>query len=165
MTSNVGEEISQSNSAAVDLAYGIALSAYVSAREQWENVHRRLDALLSFVTTLTIATPVAAQAVLDDPDFGSPLLIGAGALYALLVLIALTARSFGAIRQISPRELHEQWLHLDEGEFKLGIIDWSGRHSDQSQRLIARKSFAANVMALLFVAEALTLVAWIGTTA
>ena len=165
MDSNKGEEVPRSNSAAVGLAYEIALSAYVPAREQWENVHRRLDALLSFVTTLTIATPVAAQAVLDNPDFASPLLIGAGVVYALLVLIALVARSFGAIRQISPRELHEQWLHLDEREFKLGIIDWSGRHSDQAQRLIARKSFAANVMALLFVAEALTLVAWVGTTA
>ncbi len=157
-------EIPQPKSAAVDLAYEVALSAYVSAREQWESVHRRLDTLLSFVTTVTIATPVAAQAVLDDPDFSSPLLIGASTLYALIVLIALIARSFGAIRQISPRELHEQWLHLDGREFKLGIIDWSGRHSEQAQRLIARKSFAANFMALLFVTEALTLVAWIGTT-
>ena len=156
-------EIPQPTSAAVDLAYEVALSAYVSAREQWESVHRRLDALLSFVTTVTIAAPVAAEAVLDDPDFGSPLTITAGALYVAIVLLALVARSFGAIRQISLRELNDQWLHFGEDEFKRGIIVWAGVHNNQAQVLIGRKNLAANVIAVLFVAEALLVIAWVVT--
>ena len=151
------------NSAAVGLAYEIALSAYVSAREQWESVHRRLDTLLSFVTTVTIAAPVAAQAVLDDPDFGSPLTITAGALYVIVVLLALVARSFGAIRGISLQELSDEWLHLGEDQFKRGIIVWAGIHNNQAQVLISRKNLAANVMAVLFVAEALLVIAWVVT--
>lgn len=148
-------------SAAVDLVYEIAVDAYASAREQWESVHRRIDTFLSFVTTVTIAAPVAAGAVFEDPDFSSPLLISAGAAYLVVVLLALVARSFGAIQQMSPKELQEQWLHLEEGEFKAGIIDWSGRHNARSRVIIARKHFAANTMALFFVVEALLLIAWI----
>lgn len=143
------------------MAYGIALSSYVSVREQWESVHRRLDTLLSFVTTVTIAAPVAAQAVLDDPEFDSPLVITAGALYVAIVLIALIARSFGAIRGISLRELNDEWLQLGEDAFKRGIIGWAGIHNDEAQVLIGRKNLAANAMALAFVAEALLLIAWI----
>ncbi|MDE2670056.1 MAG: hypothetical protein OXI51_10425 [Chloroflexota bacterium] len=160
MTSNVEEGIPRSNSATVDLAYGIALSAYSSSLQQWESVHRRLDALLSFVTTVTIAAPVAAQAVLEDPDFTSPLIILAGALYVVIVFIALVARSFGAILQLSPQELHESWLDLDEDEFKAGVLDWSATHNSRSRVLVTRKNFAAHVMAALFVCEALLLVAW-----
>lgn len=163
MTSKVGEGIPQPDSAAVELAYGIALSSYVSAREQWESVHRRLDTLLSFVTTVTIAAPVAAEAVLDEPDFSSLLIVSAGAVYLLIVLIALIARSFGAIQQISPRELHANWLQYTEEEFREGIIDWSGDHNDHAQVLIDRKNLAANVMALLFAAESLLVIAWVVT--
>lgn len=146
------------------MAYGIALSSYVSVREQWESVHRRLDTFLSFVTTVTIAAPVAAQAVLDDPEFDSPLVITAGVLYVTIVLIALIARSFGAVRGISLQELNDEWLQLDEDTFQRGIIGWSGIHNDEAQVLIARKNLAANVMALAFVAETLLLIAWIVTT-
>ena len=145
------------------MAYDIALGSYVSVREQWESVHRRLDTLLSFVTTVTIAAPVAAQAVLDHADFESPIVVSAGTVYVVIVLIALIARSFGAIQQISPRELHENWLNYAEEEFREGIIDWAGEHNDHAQVLIGRKNLAANVMALLFVAEALLLIAWIVT--
>ena len=145
------------------MAYDIALGSYVSVREQWESVHRRLDTLLSFVTTVTIAAPVAAQAVLDHAGFESPMVVSAGAVYVVIVLIALIARSFGAVQQISPRELHENWLNYAEEEFREGIIDWAGEHNDHAHVLIGRKNLAANVMALLLVAEALLLIAWIVT--
>ena len=133
-------QVPEASPAAVDLAYGIALSAYALAQDRWESVHRRIDTLLSFVTTATIAAPVAAEATLDGrPDFSSPLLISAGAVYLVVVVIALVARSFGSIVQISPRELHDQWLDLDETEFMRGILDWLGRHNERARKLTARK--------------------------
>ena len=78
----------------------------------------------------------------------------------MIVLLALVARSVGSIQQMSPRELQERWLHLEEGDFKMGIIDWSGKNNAHSRTLITRKHFAANAMALLFVVEALLLIAW-----
>ncbi len=77
--------------AAVALAYEIAVSAYTSAREQGESVHRRIDTLLSFITTVTIAAPVAVEAVLESPSFSSPLLIGGIVLYMVTVVMALVA--------------------------------------------------------------------------
>ena len=164
MPDEENRQVPAASAGVVELAYAIAVDTYASAREQWESVHRRLETLLSFVTTVTIAAPVAAEAVLDDPDFGSPLIITAGAIYLLVVLIALVARSFGAIRQISPRELSQQWLRLEEDEFRRGIIGWAGEHSDEAQTLIDRKNLAANVMALLFVTEAVMVTLWVVTT-
>ncbi len=147
----------------VPLAYDIAVTAYEMAHRQWDSVHQRIDVSLSFVTTVSIATPVAAEAVLAKPEFDSPLLLAAGALYVLIVVIALVARSFGSIAQISPRELHEQWLHLGVHEFRQRAIYWSGKHNDAARTLTGRKHLAANVMALFFVGEALLLIAWIAT--
>lgn len=144
-----------------DLAYGVAMAAYDMAQRQWDSVHQRIDVSLSFVTTVTIATPVAGEAVLTSPNFSSPALIAAGALYLLVVALALVARSFGSITQISPTELHENWLHLEGDEFRRRAIYWSGRHNDAARTLIGRKHLAANLMALLFVLEALLLIAWI----
>ena len=46
----------------VPLAYDIAVTAYEMAHRQWDSVHQRIDVSLSFVTTVSIATPVAAEA-------------------------------------------------------------------------------------------------------
>lgn len=146
-----------------DLAYDIAVAAYDMAQRQWDSVHQRIDVSLSFVTTVTIATPVAGEAVLPNPDFSSPVLIAAGALYLLVVAIALVARSFGSITQISPRELHDRWLHLEGHEFRRRTVYWSGMHNGAARTLVGRKHLAANLMAALFVLEALLLIAWIVT--
>ena len=145
----------------VGLAYEIALNSYEQAEQRWDAVHHRIDLLLSFVTTLTVAAPVAAEAVLGDPDFSSPLLFAAGSAYIAVVAIALLMRGSGSILQVSPKELYERWLHLDEVEFKIRIIYWAGAHFDHARRLTYRKVQAANAMALLFILEALLFVAWI----
>ena len=146
-----------------DLAYDIAAAAYEMAQRQWDSAHQRIDVSLSFVTTVTIATPVAGEAVLANPDFSSPVLIAAGALYLLVVAIALVARSFGSITQISPRELHDRWLHLEADEFRRRAVYWSGVHNGAARALIGRKHLGANLMAALYVVEALLLIGWIVT--
>lgn len=163
MTSNVGEGIPRSNSAAVDLAYGIAISAYASAQQRRDSVHQRIDVLLSFVTTVTVAGPVVAAAVLIAPAFGSPLLIGSGAVFAAIVVVGLVARLLGSLQQVSPKELHDGWLHFEEGEFKQRIIFWSGEHNDRARQLTYRKEVAAAAMTILFLIEAVLFLVWVAT--
>ena len=145
----------------VALAYDIAVESYALAERRRDAVHQRIDTLLSFVTTVTVAALVVVAAVFENPDFGSPLLWAAGGAYAMLVLIALTAKSVGALRQLSPKLLYEQWLHLNEHEFRLQMIYWAGEYTNEARRMTHYKARAATAMTVLFLAEGALFLAWL----
>ncbi len=145
----------------VPLAYEIAIASYTLAERRRDAVHQRIDTLLSFATTVTVAALVIAVSVLEQPDFNSPLLWAAGVVYAVLVLSALTARLAGSLRQISPKLLYEQWLHLEEHEFKRQMIYWAGEYADEARKVTNWKAAAATGMAALFVAESALFLAWL----
>ena len=145
----------------VDLAYDIAVQSYDLAERRWDGVNQRIDVFLSFVTTVTVAAPIVATAVLSNPDFRSPLLIAAGSVYLGLVVIALVVRSLGSLREISPKLLYDGWLHLDEDEFKRRLIFWAGQHADEARRKTYRKALAATFLAGLFVVEGALFLAWL----
>ncbi len=140
-------------------AYDIASRSYSYSQQAWDGANHRLDALLSFLTTVTIAVPVAVEAVLADPD--SPFLVAAGAVYLASVLLALVARSRGSLIQISPKELHDNWLYLDEFDFKTDLIYWAGEHGDAARKVLYRKAQAANLITAAFAGEALLFLIWI----
>ena len=147
--------------AAVRLAYDIAVESYALAERRRDAVHQRIDTLLSFVTTVTVAALVVVVSVFENPDLRSPLLWAAGAVYASLVLAGLTAKSWGSLRQVSPKLLHEQWLYLDEAEFRRRMIYWAGEHADEARNVTIRKATVATGMAVLFVAEGALFLAWL----
>ncbi|MCY3602374.1 MAG: hypothetical protein OXH12_04765 [Chloroflexi bacterium] len=144
-----------------DLAYDIAVESFALAERRRDAVHQRIDVLLSFVTTVTVAAPVIVASVFQRPDFNSPLLLAAGGVYTLLVLGALGARLVGSLRQVSPKLLYERWLHLEEPEFKRRMIYWAGEYADEARKLTNLKALAATVMAVLFVVEGALFLAWI----
>lgn len=145
----------------VALAYDIAVESYALAERRRDAVHQRIDTLLSFVTTVTVAALVVVAAVFENPDFGSPLLWAAGGAYALLVLAGLAARSWGSLQQISPKLLYEQWLHLDETEFRSRMIYWAGEHATEARKVTIRKAAVATGMSALFVAEGALFLIWL----
>ncbi len=144
-----------------DLAYDIAVESYSLAERRRDAVHQRIDVLLSFVTTVTVAAPVIVASVFEEPNFNSPLLIAAGVVYLLLVVGALGARLVGSLRQISPKLLYERWLHLEEPEFKRRMIYWAGEHADAARKLTNLKALVATILAVLFVVEGALFLAWI----
>lgn len=159
---NDGEpRVPEASSAAVRLAYDIAVESYALAERRRDAVHQRIDTLLSFVTTVTVAALVVVVSVFENPDLRSPLLWAAGAVYLLLVLCALIAKSVGALRQISPKLLYEQWLHLDEHEFRRRVIYAAGEYADEARRTTLWKTRAETAMAVLFVTEGTLFLAWL----
>lgn len=144
-----------------DLAYDIAVESYALAERRRDAVHQRIDVLLSFVTTVTVAAPVIAVSVFESPRFNSPLLIAAGAVYLGLVLLALVARPLGSLRQISPKLLYEGWLQFEEPDFKRQIIYWAGQHADEARRRTWLLAQLANAMVGLFVAEGTLFLVWL----
>lgn len=145
----------------VALAYDIAVESYALAERRRDAVHQRIDTLLSFVTTVTVAALIVVVSVFENPDLRSPLLWAAGGVYVLLVLAGLAARSWGSLRQISPKLLYEQWLHLDEAEFRNRMIYWAGEHAAEAQKVTIRKATAATGMATLFVVEGALFLIWL----
>lgn len=144
-----------------DLAYAIAIESYTRAESRWDAVHQRVDTLLALVTTVTVAAPIVATALLKSPEFTSPLLIAAGGVYLAILLGAVTVRSAGSLRQLSPQLLYEGWLHLDEGEFKRRLIYWAGIHADDARKKTYLKAFAATLLAVLFLMEIGLFLAWL----
>lgn len=155
-----GSEISREYPG-TDLAYDIAVESYSLAERRRDAVHQRIDVLLSFVTTVTVAAPVIVASVFEEPNFNSPLLIAAGVVYLLLVVGALGARLVGSLRQISPKLLYERWLHLEEPEFKRRMIYWAGEHADAARKVTNLKALVATILAVLFVVEGALFLAWI----
>ena len=158
MTSNVEPD---GEYPGTDLAYDIAVASYSLSERRWDAIHQRIDVLLSFVTTLTVAAPVVAAAVLESPDFASPLLFAAGAVYLALVLVALVARSTGSLRQLSPKRLYEGWLQLEETDFKRRMIYWSGEHADEARKQAYCKTLAATLLVGLFAIEGVLFLVWL----
>ena len=147
--------------AAVALAYEIALNAYATAQQRRDSVHQRIEVLLSFVATVTAAALFAAEVVLDEPEFTSPLLIVAGVLFVVVVTVGLVARVVGALQQVSPQELYDRWLHYNDLEFKRRIVYWSAQHNDRARRITYRKERAADAMTILFLAAGILFLVWL----
>ena len=158
MTSNVEPD---GEYPGTDLAYDIAVASYSLSERRWDAIHQRIDVLLSFVTTLTVAAPVVTAAVLDEPDLESPLLLAAGATYLALVLVALVVRSTGSLRQLSPKRLYEDWLQLEETEFKRRMIYWAGEHADEARKQAYCKTLAATLLVGLFAIEGVLFLVWL----
>lgn len=137
-----------------DLAYDIAVEAYRLSERRWDAVHRRIDALLTFVTTITVAAFVAIEALVDTVGLDSPLLIAAGSCYLVNVALLLGARSLGSIAQLTPAALNGEWLSLEERDFRLRVFYWSARDNAQALRLISLKHRIALVATMLVFAEA-----------
>ena len=144
-----------------DLAYDIAVASYSLAERRWDAVHQRIDVLLSFVTTVTVAAPIVAAAILEKPDFESPLLFAAGAVYLALVLVALVVRSTGSLRQLSPKRLYEGWLQLEEADFKRRMVYWAGEHADEARKQTYSKALAATLLVGLFAVEGALFLVWL----
>lgn len=161
MSVDSNETLASQEYPGTDLAYDIAVSSYSLSERQWDAAHQRIDVLLSFVTTVTVAAPIVATAVLDSPDFRSPLLIAAGGVYLGFVVAALIVRSFGSLRQLSPKLLYDGWLHLDEAEFKRRMIFWAGQHADEARRKTYLKALAATLLVGLFVVEGALFLNWL----
>ena len=164
MASNGDDTVPRPDSAAVELAYGIAITAYGTAQQRRDSVHQRIEVLLSFVATVTAAALFAAEVVLDAPHFTSPLLIVAGSLFVVVLTVGLVARVVGSLQQVSPQELYDRWLHYGDLEFRRRIIYWSGQHNDRARKVTYRKERAADAMTLLFLVAGILFLVWLAAT-
>jgi hypothetical protein len=145
---------------AVGLAYEVALASYEVAQKRYDAIDARIQTLLAFATTLTLAVPAAASSI-RGADLRSRWLISALIAFAGTVAVGTYARWKGDIILLNPKHLYDGWLRYSEWEFKTNMVYWAGEHFEANRRLINSKGRLAVAASIMFALEALMLVVWV----
>ena len=102
---------------AVDLAYEFVRPSYDWVQRRLEAVDNRVQMLMAFAASITLAIPVLAVSAIEEPDFKSVWVFLALANFAVAVVVGAVARLWGGLILVSPKELYQKWLHYSEWEF------------------------------------------------
>ncbi|MEX2446856.1 MAG: hypothetical protein WD734_05890 [Dehalococcoidia bacterium] len=143
----------------VPFAYEFVLPSYEAMFARVEAATSRIDSIVTLSTTLTLAAPALVASVTGAP-LTSRWLYAALVVFMLLLVLAIGMRTRSVITIVSPAVLYETWLHLDEFEFKRRAVYWAGEHFEKNSRTVYRKWIVAQIVGVLFAAEAVLLAIW-----
>tara|TARA_Y100000310_G_C20380717_1_gene667972 strand:- start:102 stop:596 length:495 start_codon:yes stop_codon:yes gene_type:complete len=139
----------------LDRGYDFVLPSYDWALRRFEAIDGRLQGVLSFMATVTLAGPVIGKALSAKADASSPWFIAALSVFAVSAIVGTILRMNGELRIVSLETIHETWVHADEDRFKLDSIHHAGAHLNANLVVIRRK---ANAAALLTGALAIEII-------
>lgn len=149
----------------VHRAYDFVLPSYQLLTARFEAADNRIQSLLTFAASFTVAVPILAKAVNDRVSFRSLWFLGALAVFLLMVVLSIVGRVCGSLRLINPGIFEDDpaWLAHDDWHFKRAMVIWAGKDFKDNKYQVWRKGQIALVMAGLFVLMIGLLVAWIAT--
>lgn len=145
----------------VDLAYEFVKPSYDWLQNRLDAVNGRIEFLLTFSSSITIAAPVFVKALFRDISFGSCWFVGAIVVFVLIALVGLMGRISSGLKLISPQKLYNKWLGWSEWEFKKNAIYWAGKHFQHNALLINKKANFGIAMTILLAIEVVFIVLWI----
>lgn len=152
------EQESEEQPTSMDIAYKFVLPSYEWTLRRLEAVESRLQSLLMFVASITLAIPVIAGALIEDlSSIANAWAIAIFLCAALAAGIGLGARWKGLVfLDLNDRinaTGHSRW------QFRRDTLCHARFHYDQNTRRIAWKGLAADAMSFLVLVEA-SLGAW-----
>jgi len=159
MEKELGKDESQYPS--VELAYEFVKSSYDWMLSRIEAINSKIQGLLTFATTVAVAMPIFAKALVGDIDFSSGWFYGATISYVLLAIMGIFGMRMGKVRLVHPMKLYEKWLHKSLWEFKKDTIYVAGQDFEDNKKLIDRKSLLRDIMTLFLLLEILCIIVWI----
>jgi hypothetical protein len=127
-----------------------------------ESSFSRIQGLLTIASTVTLGVPAFAVSVKRDISLLSPWFVTAALLYVAIVAIGIVARDWGDLVLLDPGKLYRESLHLTEWEFKKDVVYFAGQHFAHNQALANRKATLSRIMSVMFAAEVVTLLIWLG---
>jgi hypothetical protein len=148
----------------VGLAYDFVKPSYEWLQNRLDAVNSRIEFLLTLSSSITVATPVFAKALLTDIYFGSCWFVAAIVVFVSIALIGLIGRMFSGLKLISPQKLYDGWLSWSEWEFKKNAIYWAGKHFQLNASLVNKKANFGVVMTALLVIEVVLIVLWVASS-
>jgi hypothetical protein len=140
----------------IELAYPLALESYQLAMTRFEAVNSRIQTILGFGMTFTIAVPTLLSALTIKMRAGW--LCAAICLFVLAAAVGVIGQLKGRLMMITPKILYEYWLQLPAVEFKKNLIFSAGQHLERNAKLIARKQYFLVASTAIFFLDALCLV-------
>jgi hypothetical protein len=155
----MAEQCSSQSFPAVETAYPLAVSAYDVALKRFDAIDGKLNTLITFAVTVSLAVPVLANA--KGLSFRSGWLVVAVSAFVFGVGVATFARLNGKLNLLDPKVMYDSYLDLDEWNFKRHTIYWAGENFRHNQSLINRNGNLAAVSASLFALEAVAVGAWV----
>lgn len=123
-------------------------------------VDGRIQALTTFVATITLGVPAFGRAVGSTLPFTSPWFIGAGLVATATVLLGIVARGRGVIALPHPSKLYETSMELTKWEYQRDALFFAGEHFTANNRSLESKHRALMGMTSLFLLELACLFVW-----
>jgi hypothetical protein len=145
----------------VHLAYEFVKPSYDWLQKRLDAVNARIEFLLTFSSSVTIAAPIFVKALYADVNFWSSWFIATLCIFVVIALVGLIGRMSGGLKLVSPQKLYDQWLNWSEWEFKKNAIYWAGKHFEYNASLVRRKANFAIGMSVLLVLEVVFIVTWV----
>jgi hypothetical protein len=142
----------------VDLAYELALTSYDTAFKQLDNMDARIQTLMAFGTTVSLALPAIFMS--KGISFASGWFVAAVLTYILAIAVGIYARLTGDLTLPNPKILHKDWLDFSVQEFKEKFTYYAGEHFDKHTDLSRWKWQLLTLMSLLFLLQGILLVLW-----
>lgn len=145
----------------LDRAFEFVLPSYQWALQRFEAIDARLQGVLTFAVTITLAGPVVGKLLVPNITGDSIWLAVALVTFGLAIVLGSAARVLGSVRLMSPTTLFNEWLEESEREFDENAVYWAGQHLDRNVKIIGRKALSATVVTVLVAIEGLGFVKWI----
>lgn len=164
MGNKVNDE--ESKYPSVSLAYEFVKPSYDWLQNRLDAVNGRIEFLLTFSSSITIATPVFVKALFRDISFGSCWFVSAIVVFGLITLVGFMGRTSSGLKLISPQKLYNKnWLGWSEWEFKKNAIYWAGKHFQHNALLINKKANFGIAMTILLAMEVVLIILWVAQSA
>jgi hypothetical protein len=149
----------------VDTAFDIVKPSYDWLLSRFDAVNGRIQPLLTFSATLTVATPVFVKTLFPDVDFASPLFIAAIVAFVLTAIVGTLGNMITGVQIMNPQKLYDRWLSWPTWEFKKNAIYWAGRDFNANASKVNKKGNCLLVVNGLLVLEVLLVVCWVAVSA
>ena len=141
----------------VHLAYEIAMKSYDEAMKRSDVADDAIDKLRSWITTVNLAF-IAWMLPRLSVNLWFVISI---AIFVLIIVLSVLAKSRGALLLPSPRELYNKYLHWSEWEFKKNMTYWAAEHFEKNKAYVAKKARYIVIIFTLFLLEVETMVSWV----
>jgi len=142
------------------LAYEFVKPSYDWMLNRFEAMNSKIQMLLTFATTVTVAVPIFAKAIFDGIDLNSGWFYGAIICYVLLAISGIIGMRLGKLSLVHPMKLYDEWLKDSPWEFQKDSIYFAGKDFEDNKKVIENKNLFRDIMTAFLLLEIVFTVVW-----
>jgi hypothetical protein len=147
----------------VKYAYDFVIPSYQLLVSRFEAADTRLTALLTFISTLTLAVPLFAKSARPSVSFASPVFLFGVAIFVLAAILGIVGRVSGGLILPDPMIIYEKSLGDSEWEFKRDQLYYAGVNFETNRDAVKRKSDMSIALTIGILIEVIAFVVWFTT--